>query len=64
MTSKDIGYAKYFIGIKTACSFNGSYNNQHKYTFDILKDAEVLGAKHVVSSFSKVVNLLLIILSC
>lgn len=41
-TSKDIGYAIYFLGLEFARFPNGTYTNQCKYVLDILKDAGCL----------------------
>lgn len=38
-TIKDLGYAKYFIGLEIAQTAGGTYLNQHKYVLDLLTDA-------------------------
>lgn len=42
---KDLGMLKYFLGIEIARSTMGIFNNQRKYTLDILQEAGLLGAK-------------------
>ena len=42
---KDLGPLKYFLGIEVARSIAGITVCQRNYTLDILKEAELLGAK-------------------
>ncbi|KAL2232565.1 UNVERIFIED_CONTAM: Retrovirus-related Pol polyprotein from transposon RE1 [Sesamum indicum] len=44
-TIKDLGLAKYFLGLKFARSSHGLLVSQQKYLHDILNDANMLGAK-------------------
>ena len=38
-TKKDMGYAKFFLGLEIARSEQGIYLNQRKYIMDIINDA-------------------------
>jgi hypothetical protein len=42
---KDLGNLKYFLGIEMAISHKGLFLNQHRYVFDLLKDAKMIDAK-------------------
>lgn len=42
---KDLGYLKYFLGIKVAQTNKGMYLCQRKYVLDIPFDTKLLGAK-------------------
>ncbi|XP_058008085.1 uncharacterized mitochondrial protein AtMg00810-like [Hevea brasiliensis] len=44
-TIKDMGYAKYFLGIELAQSSNGLFISQRKYILDMLQDASLSNAK-------------------
>jgi len=44
-TIKDLGLARYFLGIEIARSTQGTFLNQRKYILDILKDAGLTAAK-------------------
>lgn len=44
-TIKDMGCARYFLGIELARSNKGLFLNQRKYTLDILQDVGLLHAK-------------------
>ena len=44
-TIKDLGYAKYFLGLEIARSLEGTAINQRKYVLDILTDTGMMGAK-------------------
>ena len=48
-TIKDLGYAKYFLGIEIARNPHGTYLNQHKYLFDVLYDAGLSKAKSITT---------------
>ncbi|XP_021639034.2 uncharacterized mitochondrial protein AtMg00810-like [Hevea brasiliensis] len=52
-TIKDMGYARYFLGVELARSSSGLFLNQRKYTLDILKDAGILDAKTTDYPMSK-----------
>lgn len=41
-TIKDLGYAKYFIGLEIARNEAGTYLNQRKYMMDLLSDTGLL----------------------
>ena len=41
---KDLGYAKYFLGLVIARSPDGMFLHQRKYVLDILKDVGLLHA--------------------
>ncbi|KAJ0038187.1 hypothetical protein Pint_23684 [Pistacia integerrima] len=56
-TIKDLGYAKYFLGIEIARSSEGTFINQQKYILDILEDTSLVGAKPVSTLFSKAASL-------
>ncbi|KAL0349418.1 UNVERIFIED_CONTAM: Retrovirus-related Pol polyprotein from transposon RE2 [Sesamum angustifolium] len=43
-TIKDLGFAKYFVGLELACSAHGLLVTQQKYLTNILKDANLLEA--------------------
>ncbi|KAK6119598.1 hypothetical protein DH2020_046661 [Rehmannia glutinosa] len=44
-TIKDLGFAKYFLGIELARGSHGLYLNQRKYVLDILTDVGMLDCK-------------------
>ncbi|XP_057989143.1 uncharacterized mitochondrial protein AtMg00810-like [Hevea brasiliensis] len=44
-TIKDLGYAKYFLGVEIARSTSGLFFNQRKYILDIITDAGLLNCK-------------------
>lgn len=46
-TIKDLGYAKYFLGLEIARSEEGTYLCQRKYVLDLLHDAGLEGCKSV-----------------
>ena len=50
-TLKDLGEARYFLGLKIACSDQGLYFNQRKYSLDIISDAGLTGAKPATTPF-------------
>ncbi len=45
LTIKDLGYAKYFLGLEIARSEKGMLLNQRKYIMDIIKDMGLQNAK-------------------
>ncbi|KAL0348613.1 UNVERIFIED_CONTAM: Retrovirus-related Pol polyprotein from transposon RE1 [Sesamum angustifolium] len=48
-TIKDLGHAKYFLGLEIARSTAGTSITQHKFIRDIVRDAGLLSAKSVSS---------------
>ncbi|KAK6128802.1 hypothetical protein DH2020_037438 [Rehmannia glutinosa] len=44
-TIKDLGCAKYFLGVEIARNRDGTYLNQRKYILDILHDTGLMGCK-------------------
>lgn len=46
-TIKDLGYAKYFLGLEVVRSTDGIFMNQRKYIMDIITDTGILHAKSV-----------------
>ncbi|KAK6122738.1 hypothetical protein DH2020_043518 [Rehmannia glutinosa] len=44
-TIKDLGYAKYFLGVEIARSEQGTYLCQRKYILDILRDTKMMDCK-------------------
>ncbi|GJZ52807.1 retrovirus-related pol polyprotein from transposon TNT 1-94 [Tanacetum coccineum] len=44
-TIKDLGLAKYFLGIELCCTPNGTHLNQRKYIVDLLSDVGLTAAK-------------------
>ncbi|KAL0316619.1 UNVERIFIED_CONTAM: Retrovirus-related Pol polyprotein from transposon RE2 [Sesamum radiatum] len=50
-TIKDLGSAKYFLGLELARSTHGLHVTQHKYLQDILRDASMLDAKPTSTPF-------------
>lgn len=51
-TIKDLGFAKYFIGLEISRSEDGIFN-QHKYMLDLLQDVGLMGCKPVVTPLPK-----------
>ncbi|KAL2532955.1 Uncharacterized protein Adt_06306 [Abeliophyllum distichum] len=56
-TIKDIGAAKYFLGLEIARGKKGTYDNQRKYILDIIKDARLMGARSVLVPIPKGIKL-------
>ena len=56
-TIKDLGLARYFLGIEIARSPQGTFINQRKYILDILHDAGLTGAKPALFPLPKHLNL-------
>ncbi|XP_019054351.1 PREDICTED: uncharacterized protein LOC109115144 [Nelumbo nucifera] len=52
-TIKDLGCAKYFLGLEIASSSSGIVLNQRKYILDILTDTGLVGAKPTKTPFPK-----------
>jgi len=52
-TIKDLGIARYFLGIEISRSSKGTFLNQRKYVLDILVDAGLTGAKPAKFPLSK-----------
>lgn len=52
-TIKDLGNAKYFLGLELARSEDGLFVNQRKYAMDLLQDAGMLGCKPTSTPFPK-----------
>ncbi|KAK4393893.1 Retrovirus-related Pol polyprotein from transposon RE1 [Sesamum angolense] len=50
-TIKDLGQAKYFLGLELARSSHGLQVSQHKYLQDILADTSMLAAKPASTPF-------------
>ncbi|KAL2236277.1 uncharacterized protein LOC110012105 [Sesamum indicum] len=50
-TIKDLGYAKYFLGLELVRSAHGLLVTQQKYLHDILQDFHMLNAKDVSTPF-------------
>ncbi|KAL0416376.1 UNVERIFIED_CONTAM: Retrovirus-related Pol polyprotein from transposon RE2 [Sesamum latifolium] len=50
-TIKDLGHAKYFLGLELARLAHGLHVMQHKYLQDILQDASMLDAKSASTPF-------------
>ncbi|KAK4384958.1 Retrovirus-related Pol polyprotein from transposon RE1 [Sesamum angolense] len=50
-TIKDLGFAKYFLGLELARSTHGLLVTQQKYLTDILSDTNLLGAKPTSTPF-------------
>ncbi|KAL0302581.1 UNVERIFIED_CONTAM: Retrovirus-related Pol polyprotein from transposon RE2 [Sesamum angustifolium] len=50
-TIKDLGQAKYFLGLELAHSLHGLQVSQHKYLQDILVDTSMLAAKSASTPF-------------
>lgn len=46
-TIKDLGYARYFLGLEIIRGKDGMHINKMKYILDILSDAGLLGSKPV-----------------
>ncbi|KAK4407835.1 Retrovirus-related Pol polyprotein from transposon RE1 [Sesamum angolense] len=44
-TIKDLGHAKYFLGLEIACSPDGMSITQHKFVRDIIQDAGLISSK-------------------
>ena len=44
-TIKDLGYAKYFLGLEIARGPEGMYIHQRKYVLDIIREADMIQAK-------------------
>ncbi|KAL0311903.1 UNVERIFIED_CONTAM: Retrovirus-related Pol polyprotein from transposon RE1 [Sesamum radiatum] len=58
-TIKDLGQAKYFMGLELARSSHGLHVTQHKYLQDILADTSMLDAKPAPTSFPSGLKLVL-----
>ena len=52
-TIKDMGYAKYFLGIEIARHPHGTYIHRRKYILDLLMDVGLLGAKLAITPLPK-----------
>lgn len=52
-TIKDLGFARYFLGLEIIRDENGTCVNQRKYIMDILSDAGLLGSKPIYTSLHK-----------
>ncbi|KAK6124979.1 hypothetical protein DH2020_041253 [Rehmannia glutinosa] len=50
-TIKDLGHAKYFLGLEIARSTSGTYVHQRKYILDILSDVGLLECKPASTPF-------------
>ena len=44
-TIKDMGHARYFLGVELVQLPIGIHIHQHKYVFDLLRDVRLLGAR-------------------
>lgn len=44
-TIKDLGLAKYFLGIEICTTAQGTHLNQRKYIIDLLQDADITAVK-------------------
>ena len=58
-TIKDLGLARYFLGIEIARSSQDTFLNQRKYILDILHDAGLVAAKPALFPLPKNLNLCL-----
>ncbi|KAK6124486.1 hypothetical protein DH2020_041767 [Rehmannia glutinosa] len=56
-TIKDLGAAKYFLGVEIARGDSGTYLNHRKYILDILKDTGLLLCKPAATPFPQGVKL-------
>ncbi|KAL0306858.1 UNVERIFIED_CONTAM: Retrovirus-related Pol polyprotein from transposon RE2 [Sesamum radiatum] len=56
-TIKDVGSAKYFLGLELARSTHGLHVTQHKYLQDILRDASMLDARPTSTPFPSSMHL-------
>jgi len=56
-TIKDLGLARYFLGIEIARSPKGTFLNQQKYILNILHDKGLTGAKPALFPLPKYLNL-------
>lgn len=57
-TIKDLGYAKYFLGLEIAKNEQGTYLNQCKYILDLLQDTGLTGCKAVSTPFRSSLKLI------
>ncbi|KAJ8898899.1 hypothetical protein K2173_008208 [Erythroxylum novogranatense] len=52
-TIKNLGPARYFLGLEIARSSAGTYVNQRKYTLDLISEVGLMGAKPVTTPIPK-----------
>ena len=58
ITIKDLGYAKYFLGLEIARNSKRTHINKQKYVLDIVGDTGLMRAKSVSIPFPKVTKFL------